>query len=158
MKQWMRSLLLCPALGLALGLFCSPHSARSEIVGHWTFEEGEETMDLIGNFPDLVLQGEAEVIDGALRVTGEGTKATGWAVTNLDDGDYSGPIIEDHTLLVWVTLEGLDDTASGGSALTLETLGSDEFNAIAFADKTANQWGLGSNKRAAACTLSQLAS
>ena len=68
MKQWMRSLLLCPALGLALGLFCSPHSARSEIVGHWTFEEGEETMDLIGNFPDLVLQGEAEVIDGALRV------------------------------------------------------------------------------------------
>ena len=83
MKQWKHSLLLCPALGLALGLFTSPHSARSEIVGHWTFEEGEETMDLIGNFPDLVLQGESEVIDGALRVTGEGTKATGWAVTRM---------------------------------------------------------------------------
>ena len=146
MKQWKHSLLLCPALGMALGLFTSPHSARSEIVGHWTFEEGEETMDLIGNFPDLVLQGESEVIDGALRVTGEGTKATGWAVTNLDEGDYSGPIIEDHTLLVWVTLEGLGDTASGGSALTLETLESDEFNAVAFGDKSANQWGLGSNQ------------
>jgi len=142
MKQWKQSLLLCTALGL----FSAPQSLRSDIVGQWTFEEDEELIDLAGNFPDLILKGDAEVVDGALRVTGNGTKATGWAVSNLEESDYFGPIIEDHTLLVWVTLEGLDDTASGGSALTLETLESSEFNAIAFADETANQWSLGSNK------------
>ena len=146
MKQWKRSLLLCPTLGLALGLLALPQSIQSEIVGHWTFEDGEETMDLAGNFPDLILKGDAEISDGALRVTGEGTKATGWATSNLEEGDYSGPYIEDHTLLVWVTLEGLAESAKGGSALTLETLDSGEFNAIAFSDKTPNQWGLGSNK------------
>ena len=114
MKQWKRSLLLCPTLGLALGLLALPQSIQSEIVGHWTFEDGEETMDLAGNFPDLILKGDAEISDGALRVTGEGTKATGWATSNLEEGDYSGPYIEDHTLLVWVTLEWLAESAKGG--------------------------------------------
>jgi len=48
------------------------------LVGHWTFETGNELNDLTGNFPDLALQGNATVSGGALDVNGTGTTATGW--------------------------------------------------------------------------------
>ncbi|MCS5689454.1 MAG: LamG domain-containing protein [Acidimicrobiales bacterium] len=136
---------LCQALGLAIVLVATTQLAQAEIVGHWTFEEDEELIDLAGNFPDLTLKGDAELVDGQLRVTGKGVQSTGWAATNLEEWDYSGPTIEDHTLVVWVTLEGLDDTAKGGSALTLESLSEDEFDGIVFAQEHSNQWTNGSN-------------
>jgi len=108
---------LCQALGLAIVLVATTQLAQAEIVGHWTFEEDEELIDLAGNFPDLTLKGDAELVDGQLRVTGKGVQSTGWAATNLEEWDYSGPTIEDHTLVVWVTLEGLDDTAKGDQRL-----------------------------------------
>jgi len=138
MKHFINNFHLCQALGLAIVFIGSTQLARSEIVGHWTFEEDEELTDLAGNFPDLALKGDAELVDGQLRVTGKGVESTGWAATNTEEWDYSGPTIEDHTLVVWVTLEGLDNTAKGGSALTLESLGGDEFDGIVFAQDNLN--------------------
>ena len=145
MKRFINNFHLFQALGLAIVFIATTQLARSEIVGHWTFEEDEELTDLAGNFPDLALKGDAELVDGQLRVTGKGVESTGWAATNPEEWDYSGPTIEDHTLVVWVTLEGLDDTAKGGSALTLESLGGDEFDGIVFAQDNSNQWTNGSN-------------
>jgi hypothetical protein len=43
-------------LALALGLFGGGRQASAGIVGHWTFEAGEESVDRTGNFPDLLLR------------------------------------------------------------------------------------------------------
>ena len=72
MKHFINNFHLCQALGLAIVFIASTQLARSEIVGHWTFEEDEELTDLAGNFPDLALKGDAELVDGQLRVTGKG--------------------------------------------------------------------------------------
>jgi hypothetical protein len=80
---------LCQALGLAIVLVATTQLAQAEIVGHWTFEEDEELIDLAGNVPDLTLKGDAELVDGQLRVTGKGVQSTGWAATNLEEWDFT---------------------------------------------------------------------
>ena len=66
------------------------------------------------------LNGEVFVVDGKLDVNGAGTDATGWAVTDSETGQYTGPRIEDKTLVSWLTLESLADGARSGSAITID--------------------------------------
>ena len=84
-------------------------SSRAERVGHWTFENGQELVDQTGNFPDLLLMGDAAIAEGALDVNGAGTDASGWAITDSDSGAYGGPPITNKTLVSWITLQGLED-------------------------------------------------
>lgn len=92
-------------LAVLLALICWTVPSRAALVGHWTFEEGEERVDRIGNFPDLLLMGDAQVVEGALDVNGEGTTATGWAVSDSANGVYRGPVLTNKTLVVWVRLQ-----------------------------------------------------
>ena len=108
--------------------------SEPKLVGHWTFEKGEELKDLTGNFPDIELKG-AEVVDGALDL-GKGK----WAITA---GDYKGPTITDMTLISWATLQ--DPTVIHGSILCLDHVSKDEFNAIVFAEREPNEWMAGSS-------------
>ena len=119
--------------------------ASADIVGHWTFEPGNELNDLTGNFPDLLLRGDAEVKDGKLDVNGSGTNASGWAVTDSDGGEYGGPLVEDKTLVSWVTLESLENVAKEGSVITIDRISSDHFDGIIFAERQANRWMNGSS-------------
>ena len=79
-----------------------PPPFNQQLIGHWTFDDGEELIDQMGNFPDLVLEGDAEIADGSLNVNGSGTTASGWAWTS---GEYTGPDITEKTLVSWFTLE-----------------------------------------------------
>jgi hypothetical protein len=97
--------------------------AQPPIVGHWTFEPGEELVDLAGNFDDLVLKG-AEVVDGQLDL-GPGL----WAVAP----NYQGPEITEVTLVSWFSLDDLSVRA--GSVLTLDRINSDVFNGIVYAER-----------------------
>ncbi|HUF61009.1 MAG TPA: hypothetical protein VMN36_02950 [Verrucomicrobiales bacterium] len=120
-------------------------SGEEAIIGHWTFEPGEELIDRAGNFPRLLLQGDAAVVDGKLILEGAGTEASGWAVTDSDSASYEGPVISDKTLVSWVILQGLDPIASAGSALTLDQVASDGFDGIIFAERQSNRWMSGSS-------------
>ncbi len=104
-----------------------------DLIGHWTFEPGAELVDLTGNFSDLVLNG-AVIADGALDV---GPNA--WANTI----NYSGPIIEDKTLVSWVRMDDLN--VRGGSVLTVDRTDIDIFDAIVYAEVETNRWMAGSN-------------
>ena len=140
MKNQLRHFAILVACFVTLVLPTLP--ARAELVGHWTFEEGEELTDLTGNFPDLALQGDAAVVDGALDVNGTGTTATGWAFTTGGAG-YTGPDITNKTMVSWVTLQDLSVRA--GSALTLDRVGSDQFDGMIWAEMDADRWMMGSN-------------
>jgi len=115
------------------------------LVGHWTFEPGNELVDLTGNFPRLLLMGDATVSGGKLDVNGSGTSATGWAVTDSDTGAYKGPAITSKTLVVWATMQGLIDAARAGSLMTLDRVKSDHFDGIIFAEREDNRWMNGSS-------------
>ena len=77
----------------------------------------------MGNFLDLVLEGDAEIADGSLNVNGSGTTASGWAWTS---GEYTGPDITEKTLVSWFTLESLEDGAKAGSVITLDKVTVDQ--------------------------------
>ena len=130
-------------LTFSLSLFVTMlATSQAALVGHWTFEPGNELNDLTGNFPDLSLEGNATVSGGALDVNGSGTNATGWAYTTGGAG-YTGPNITDKTMVSWVTLQDLGVRA--GSALTLDRVGSDVFDGMIWAEMDANRWMMGSN-------------
>lgn len=112
-------------------------------MGQWTFESDEELIDLTGNWPDLSLQGDATISDGALDVNGSGTNATGWAYTT--GGSYSGPALTNKTLVSWVSVQSPSTVTLAGSALTIDRVNSDIFDGIIFAERDANRWMNGSN-------------
>lgn len=110
-------------------LFAQGEQAEN-LLGWWLFDSEK---DEIGNWGDIELQG-AELVDGQLVVsTGKWAHAL----------DYTGPDIEEKTLMTWVALDSLAATA--GSALTLDKVSEDQFNGIVYAERQANQWMSGSS-------------
>ena len=110
------------------------------LFGHWTFEAGSELKDLTGNFPDIVLEGDAVIANGALDINGSGTTATGWAHSGV-----GGLPIGSKTLVSWITLQGLEDVAKAGSPMSLDSAVTDRFDGIVFAERNVNRWMNGSS-------------
>lgn len=110
------------------------------LLGHWTFNEGEELIDRRGNWGDVTLSGNATVQDGELDVNGSGTNATGFAYTV---GAYTGPEIRSKTLVSWFRMESL--AVRAGSVITIDKLSADQFDGIIFAERQPNQWMNGSS-------------
>lgn len=130
---------------VALLLICFLTSrASAELVGQWTFDGNSVLADKVGNFPDLVLHGNATVAGGKLDVSGSGSTSFGWAVTD-PSGMYVGPTMTSKTLLARLTLQGLSDVARAGSALTLNRPNTDQFDAIVFSELENNRWMAGSS-------------
>lgn len=125
---------------LFVALFGS-QAAQATLIGQWTFEGSNPLADLTGNFNDLQLVGNASVGGGALDVNGSGTTATGWARTS----GYSGPVLSSKTMVVWLTMQSLSNLTRAGSAMTVDRVGSDVFDAIVFAEAANNTWMAGSN-------------
>lgn len=111
------------------------------MIGQWTFEGANPLADLAGNFADVQLVGNASISGGSLDVNGAGTTASGWAKTT----GYDGPAISNKTMVVWLTLQSLSNGANSGSAMTLDRVNSDVFDAIVFAEMANNTWMAGSN-------------
>ena len=131
-RQEMKYLLLC-----LLGAIAFTHAfdgiARRSLVGHWTFEEGRELIDLMGNFAPISLRG-AKIHNGKLIV-----HRHGWAVSPK----YTGPTISEKTLVSWVKL--IDPRVQSGSALTIDKIHSDEFDAIVYGERQSHRWMSGSS-------------
>ena len=104
-----------------------------KLVGHWTFEKGEEARDLTGNFCHLHLKGA--VIENGQLDLGKGK----WAVA----GDYTGPTIEEKTLVSWVSIDNFN--VQRGSVLSLDKVSIDQFDAIVLGERMANHWMAGSS-------------
>jgi len=106
----------------------------SGLIGQWTFESGVELKDLTGNFADLVLTG-ATVANGQLNVDNSSTYA-------IAQG-YSGATIGEKTLVSWLYLENLN--VQTGSALTIDRISSDIFDAIVYGEQQYHRWMAGSS-------------
>ena len=111
----------------------SAFNPASNLIGHWTFEAGQEATDLTGNWGDLNVSA-ADVVDGQL---------------DLDAGDvfkttsYTGSVIEEKTLVVWIAIEDLNVTT--GSPLAIQATNSDRFDAIVYAESQAGRFMPGSS-------------
>ena len=112
--------------------------ANPELIGHWTFEPGYETVDSAGHWGDLQLQGNASISDGQLHVHGAGTTSYGWATAP----GYDAGVIRNKTLVSWVALEDLNVRA--GSAMTIDNISGDNFDAIVYAERQTYRWMAGS--------------
>ena len=123
-------------LFLAVSTIIIVHVFASDfkLVGHWTFEKGEETKDLTGNFCDVHRKGGAVIENGQLDL-GRGN----WAVA----GDYTGPTIEEKTLVSWVSIDNFN--VQRGSVLSLDKVSVDQFDAIVLGERMANHWMAGSS-------------
>ena len=102
-----------------------------ELLGWWLFDSKEDEM---GNWDDITLHG-AELKGGQLIV-----ETTGWAHAL----EYTGPEIEEKTLMSWISLDSLD-TNQNGSAITLDKVTIDQFNGIIYSERLANRWMNGSS-------------
>lgn len=103
---------------------------EKNLVGWWLFNDvTEET----GNWGDITLRG-ATIEKGQLIVQ-DGK----WAHAV----DYTGPEIEELSLVTWVSLDSYAKT--NGSALTLDKVSKDQFRAIVWAERVDRQWMPGSS-------------
>ncbi len=117
-------------LGLSAPAVFAQDAQADKLLGWWLFDNEK---DEIGNWDDIDLHG-AELKDGQLIVeTGKWAHAL----------EYTGPDIEEKTLMTWVALDNL--AATKGSALTLDKATEDQFNAIVYAERQPNQWMSGSS-------------
>lgn len=124
---------------LVLLLFGAAPSATAALVGHWTFD-GDSLADSTGNFGNLILHGNAAVSNGALDINGSGTTASGWAST-----PGGGIALGSKTLVSWITLQGLNDVAQHGAAMSIDSITVDKFDGIVFGERNANRWMNGSS-------------
>lgn len=106
---------------------------EGDLLGWWTFEKGNELVDLMGNFGDIELKG-ATVNDGVLNLG-----INKWAITT----GYSGPDVEDKTLVAWAYLDDLNVTK--GALLAINQTSSDSFDAIVYAEREPKRWMAGSS-------------
>lgn len=104
---------------------------EEHLVGWWLFDTGK---DEIGNWDDITLHG-AEFKDGQLIV-----ETTKWAHAL----EYTGPEIQEKTLMSWISLDSLDINQNG-SAITLDKVTIDQFNGIIYSERLANRWMNGSS-------------
>lgn len=132
---------LLASLSLSLPLLFASSASHAGLVGQWTFEGPNPLADSTGNFGDLALRGNASIVDGKLTVDGSGSWANGWAFTT----SYNGPAISSKTLVVRASLTGLSTAATAGSLMTIDRVGSDNFDGIIFGEHTANAWLSGSS-------------
>lgn len=79
------------------------------LIGHWTFEHGQERTDLTGNFPDLALSDGNSFVGGSLLCRSGGGNST-QASTGNGRSTFLGPAIVNKTFVVWLALESLDAT------------------------------------------------
>ncbi|WP_377701655.1 PEP-CTERM sorting domain-containing protein [Pseudoduganella sp. UC29_71] len=116
-------------------------AANATLIGQWTFEGSNALADSTGHFGNLELRGNASIANGQLTVDGTGTTALGWARTT----GYTGPAITSKTLVVWGQLTGLSNAATAGSMMTIDKVGSDNFDGIIYGENQANTWMNGSS-------------
>jgi hypothetical protein len=110
-----------------------------ELIGQWTFEPGAELVDATGRWNALRLVGNVTISNGQLHVHGSGTTASGWAYAP----GYSGSLIREKTLVSWVAVDNLSVRA--GSAMTIDNISGDNFDAIVYAERVAYRWMAGSS-------------
>lgn len=104
-----------------------------DLVGHWTFESGNERNDLTGNFEPVSVI-DANIKDGHLNVSNGK-----WAISNL----VSDIQIKERTLVAWAKINNLN--VRGGSILSINTgLAQNDFDAIVYAEKEPKKWMSGS--------------
>ncbi|HQU18134.1 MAG TPA: PEP-CTERM sorting domain-containing protein [Fimbriimonadaceae bacterium] len=123
-------------LGMA-ALVVVPTVAHGELVGHWTFDQHGN--DLTGHFGNTQFFSGATLENGALVVSAE---LGSWAKA----ASYSGPEINEKTLIAWLTLDELD--VRGGAALTLErdsdNVFENRFDGIVYGEIESRKWMAGS--------------
>ena len=110
------------------------NAKEEDLIGHWTFEKGEEIKDLTGHFGDIKFNG-AEVKDGKLHI-GD----TKWALTTGYKGPQIGP---DKTLVTWLYLDDLNTRR--GATIAVNQSSSDKFDAIVYAERQERRWMAGSS-------------
>ena len=107
---------------------------EEDLIGHWTFEVGDELKDLTGHFGDIELKG-AQVKDGKLHI-GDNK----WAMTTGYKGPDIGP---DKTLVTWLYLDDLN--VRRGATLAVNKSSGDTFDAIVYAERHEKHWMAGSS-------------
>ncbi len=130
MKIQYLSTILIVLLMLTVSMSALAVVQEKNLVGWWLFEDETEETD---NWGDMELNG-ATLEDGQLVLSN-----SKWA----HSVDYSGPDIEELTLVAWVTLDNLDE--KNGSALTLDGNNRDQFCGIVYGERVARQWMSGSS-------------
>lgn len=128
-------------LSICLPLLFASAASHATLIGQWTFEGANVLADSQGNFGNLQLVGNASVTGGKLTVDGAGTTESGWARTT----GYTGAAISSKTLVVWASLTGLSNAANAGSLMTIDKIGSDNFDGIIYGESQANTWMNGSS-------------
>jgi hypothetical protein len=116
-----------------------PITDTPPLLGQWTFEPGSELNDATGRWGKLRLFGNASISNGQLHLHGSGTTASGWAHAP----GYSGGTIREKTLVSWVALDNL--AVRAGSAMTIDNISGDNFDAIVYAERVAYRWMAGSS-------------
>ena len=104
-------------------------------IGHWTYEPGQELIDLTGNWSPLTVNGSAAIAGGNLDVD---NAPNGYARA----AGYAGAPISSKTLVAFLTLD--DYTVLAGSPLTIDAISIDNFDGLIYGEASPFRWQNGS--------------
>ncbi len=107
----------------------------ANLIGQWTFEPGEELLDLTGHWDPLTLHGGAQAKNGQLDLN----DSTTWA----NALNFNGNKLRSKTLVAWVTLDSLNIRT--GSPLTIDARTYDNFDGIIWAENQGSAFQVGSS-------------
>jgi Concanavalin A-like lectin/glucanases superfamily len=126
---------------VACALLCIASATHAALIHQWSFN------DLLDATPNDLVTGQGGALNNGATVVsvgGEGLLQLDGVNDYFRSATFVSPNITAKTLVAWVRLDNL--TQQAGSALTLEQYtGSDQFDAIVYAERTANQWMNGSD-------------
>lgn len=114
-------------------------SAHASLIGQWTFDNAS---DSTGNWQDLTLSNGAVIHDGMLDLSAGGLQwaNTVWAGTGALGNQH---VVINKTLVSWVQLT--NPYSRTGSALTLDSSTTDNFNGLIWSENFLNTWQVGSS-------------
>lgn len=108
--------------------------SQNGLIGYWKFGGANPLVDLTGNWGDIEFVGNASLSNGALEVNTNGFART---------SGYSGQAITSKTLISYVSLDNID--IRSGSAMSIDGVTNDNFDAIVYAERQVRRWMNGSS-------------
>jgi len=105
------------------------------LIGYWKFGGANPLVDLTGNWGDIELMNGATITNGALDVnSGNFARTSGYNGTEN---------ITSKTLISYVAIQNLN--VRSGSAMSIDGVSNDNFDAIVYAERQAFRWMNGSS-------------
>lgn len=114
------------------------------LIGQWNFAGSMPAKDNAGYWQNLTTQNGATFQSGKGLMLGKGNGSSTPYAQAIPLKDHQFSISQEKTLIVWATIDDFSASKPAGSAITIDSLNSNNFDAIVFGEVNDLEWMAGS--------------